>query len=75
MASFNPGTKSTAICYKCKSWVSTTYKVRDVPLSDHPEVVVKDIVVGVCDICDSVVTTPPSATPKIRQAMIEAGLR
>lgn len=66
MKLFKQGDKSKAICPTC-GLVSTTFQYRDVPLSSGNGVV-NDILVGVCDHCDTVVSTPPQSTPKIKEA-------
>lgn len=60
--------KSKAICENCKSIVGTTFKLRDVALSDGSEVI-KDLVVGVCDNCDETVSVPSTQTAKIKAAL------
>lgn len=59
------GDKSKAICYDCGELVHTTYKRRDVAFSDGNGVA-KDILAGVCDQCDRVVSTPAQSTPAIK---------
>jgi hypothetical protein len=61
------GDKSKAICSHCKKMVSTTFAYRDVPFSDGSGVV-KNILVGVCDHCDLVVSIPAQSTPAISMA-------
>jgi hypothetical protein len=58
------GDKGKAICEHCGP-VTTTYLYRDVPLSDSGQVV-KDILVGVCDKCESVASIPAQSTPAIQ---------
>ena len=57
-----------ACCYTCRCIVDITYVHRDVPLSDH-SAIVKDVLVGVCTICDSVCSLPPTSTPKVQAAL------
>lgn len=60
--------KGKAICYNCEDIKAITYLVRDVPFSDNSGVV-EDLLVGVCDDCDSVITTPHQSTPKIKEKL------
>ena len=62
------GEQSKAICHKCENIVSGTYAVRDMKFSDRPGIV-KDILVLVCDECDSIIATPPQSTPAIKAAL------
>ncbi|ATQ75544.1 hypothetical protein CR152_14205 [Massilia violaceinigra] len=71
MKLLNVGDKSKAICYDCNELVHTTYKRRDVPFSDGVGVA-KDILAGVCDICDRVVSTPAQSTPAIKASRDKA---
>jgi len=67
MKVYKQGEKGKAICETCKQVVATTLAYRDVPFSDSPGEV-KDILVAVCDTCDSVVAIPPQSTPAIKKA-------
>jgi hypothetical protein len=58
------GDKGKAICEHC-GVVTTTYFYRDVPLSDSGKMV-KKILVGVCDKCQSVASIPAQSTPAIK---------
>ncbi len=58
------GDKGKAICEHCGP-VTTTYLYRDVPLSESAKVV-KDILVGVCEQCQSVASIPAQSTPAIQ---------
>lgn len=60
--------KSTAACQTCKKFVDVTYRLRDVPLSDGSDIV-KDVLVGVCDICDDVCVLPHQSVPKVSKTM------
>ena len=55
-------------CYTCKTFVTITYKIRDVPLSDDSGIV-RNVLVGVCASCDSVCVLPTQSTPTIREAL------
>ena len=61
-------TKGNAFCETCQGKVSTTYQRRDVPLSDG-SATVPNVLVGVCDTCDSVVTLPHKSVPKVSQVV------
>ena len=65
---FREGDKGVALCEHCKGRVTTTYTRRDVPLSDGTDTV-KDVMVGVCDICDSVVVLPQQSTPRVARVL------
>ncbi len=60
--------KSTAACQRCKTFVDVTYRLRDVPLSDGSDIV-KDVLAGVCDICDNVCVLPHQSVPKVSKTM------
>lgn len=62
------GDKEKAVCNNCEAFVNTTYLLRDVPFSDNSGIV-KNILVGVCDCCDSVVTLPYQSTPAVRKQL------
>ncbi len=64
---FHEGDKSQAICPHCRKRVGTTFARRTVPFSDGRGTV-KDLLVAVCDECDSVVATPAQSTPAIQDA-------
>lgn len=61
----NVNDKGQAICESCEQVVSTTYQIRDVPLSDS-KIIVPNLLVGVCDICYDTVSIPAQNTPKIK---------
>ena len=60
--------KSAAACQTCKKFVDVTYRLRDIPLSDGSDIV-KDVLVGVCDICDDVCVLPHQSVPKVSKTM------
>ena len=60
--------KSTAACEMCNAFVDVTYRLRDVRLSDGSEIV-RDVLAGVCDICDNVCTLPHQSVPKVSKTM------
>ncbi|WP_194792373.1 hypothetical protein [Pseudomonas sp. UFMG81] len=59
-----------ALCEHCQAVVGMHYQRRDVPFSDG-QGVARDILVGVCDGCDTVVAIPAQSTPAIRDARKE----
>lgn len=66
MKMYFQGEKSRAICPHC-GLVSTTFEYRDVFL-EKTKKTVKSILVGVCDKCGQVVSTPAQSTPAIKEA-------
>ena len=60
--------KSTAACETCNAFVDVTYRLRDVPLSDGSEIV-RDVLAGVCDICDNVCILPHQSVPNVSKTM------
>jgi hypothetical protein len=61
---FFEGEKGQAICGHC-GLVDTTFKYRDVPLSESRKIV-PQILVGVCDTCDCLAAIPAQSTPAIK---------
>lgn len=57
------GDKERAICDR-DGLTSITYRYRDVPFSDHSGIV-RNILVGVCNVCEKVISIPPQSTPAI----------
>lgn len=70
MKVFKEGDKSKAICSDCKILVPTTFRIRPVPFSSG-KVIVPDILVAVCDFCDSVVSLPQQSVPKVARSLSE----
>lgn len=58
------GDKGKAVCQAC-GLTQTTYSLRDVAFNDNSGIV-KNILAGVCDNCNSVVSIPRQCTPKIK---------
>lgn len=66
MKIFKVGESQKAVCEKCQSFENATFKLRDVPFSDGRGVV-KNVLVGVCDKCDSVTVLPHQSTPSVKK--------
>lgn len=62
------GDTQKAVCEHCKSFESITFKLRDVPFSDKSGIV-KNVLVGVCDKCDSVAVLPHQSTPAVKKQL------
>ncbi|MCW8916698.1 MAG: hypothetical protein OQK24_12720 [Magnetovibrio sp.] len=67
MKLYSPGDTGKAVCEDCGDIVSMTFQYRDVPFSDGSGLA-HNILVGVCDSCDSVIAIPPQSTPAIKAA-------
>jgi len=65
---FKENEKSKAICHICEKMVTTTFKVRDIKTSSGNKVV-KDILVAVCDECETTVATPAQSTSEIKKQL------
>ncbi len=62
------GDTQKAACNICKSFVIVFFKLRNVPLSDASGIV-KNVLVGVCDRCDSVAVLPHQSTPAVKKQL------
>jgi len=62
------GDTQNAACHQCRRFENVTYKLRDVPFSDGVGLV-KNVLVGVCDCCDSVAVLPHQSTPVVRKQL------
>jgi hypothetical protein len=60
-------TKKTA-CNTCESFQDVTFQLRDTPFNDGSGIV-KNVLVGVCDTCDSVIVLPHQSTPAIKKQL------
>ncbi len=65
--------KQKALCFKCESLQSVSFKTRDVGFLDGSGGIVEDVLVGVCDNCDSVILTCPESSDKIKQSIDSKG--
>ena len=65
------GEKSIAICPNCKIIVTTTFTTRDVTAhtADWGRVLVKNVLVSVCDRCEHVIGIPQQSTPAIKKKL------
>ncbi len=61
------GDQEIEACHKCAKFVSATYKLRDVPFDDGTGIV-KNVLVGVCNICDEVCVLPHQSTLAVQKA-------
>lgn len=66
MKIFKVGESQKAACNKCQSFENATFQLRDVPFSDGRGVV-KNVLVGVCDKCNSVTVLPHQSTPVFKR--------
>lgn len=62
------GDVQKAACNNCKSFQNVTFRLRDVPFSNASGIV-KNVLVGVCDSCDSVVVLPHQSTPLVKKQL------
>lgn len=62
------GDTQKAACNKCKSFKDVTFKLRDVPFNDDSGIV-KNVLVGVCNTCSSVVVLPHQSTPLVKKQL------
>lgn len=70
MKNSKEGGSHKAVCEKCKSIEKATFKFRDVPFSDNSGIA-KNILVGICDKCDSVISLPHSSSVKIKKLLAD----
>lgn len=59
------GDTTKVACNRCQSFQNTTFKLRDTPFSDGSGIV-KNVLVGICNSCDSVVVLPHQSTPAVK---------
>ena len=58
------GDKRTIICNNC-GLSSVTYRVRDISFNDD-STTVNNILVGICDQCDEIVSLPKQSVPEVK---------
>ena len=68
MKIFKVGESQKAACEQCKAFENATFKLRNVPLNDGSGIV-KNVLVGVCDKCDSVNILPHQSTPLVKRQL------
>lgn len=61
------GDESSAICHKCRKLRATRYEYRTIFLKKS-KIDVPDVLVGVCQTCDTTVMLPHQSTPRIKDA-------
>lgn len=61
---FYPGARSAAICDFCRTKVTTTMKIKDYTPEEW-NVTVPDLLVGVCDQCNKILTIPGQSIRKL----------
>jgi len=64
---FKEGDKKEMFCKQCEAFSQGTFRTRDVPVTDH-KTLVKNILVGVCDDCNTVILIPSQSLPAIRES-------
>ena len=62
------GDKQKAACNHCESFQMVTFQLRDVPFSDGSGIV-KNVLVGACDTCNSVTVLPYQSTPLVKKQL------
>ncbi len=61
------GQRRRAICPNCEGIVEIRYEYRTIHLEES-DLDVENVLVGVCEECDEVVSIPAQSTPKLKQA-------
>lgn len=62
------GDTKKAACNNCESFQNVTFKLRDTSFSDGSGIV-KNVLVGVCDNCDSIAVLPHQSTPVVKKQL------
>lgn len=62
------GDTKKAACNTCESFQDVTFQLRDTPFNDGSGIV-KNVLVGVCDKCDSVIVLPHQSTPAVKKQL------
>lgn len=60
---YKVGDKTKAVCYFCDKVVTVTYSIQDVPFKQQ---LIKDILAGVCEGCNQVITIPQQSVKDIK---------
>jgi len=68
MKIFKVGDTKKAACNSCKSFENVTFKLKDIPFSDGSGIV-KNVLVGVCNRCDSIAVLPHQSTPAVKRQL------
>ena len=68
MKIFELGESQLAACETCKCFSNSTFKIRNVPLSDGSGIV-NELLVGVCDICDTVNILPHDQVSLVKKQL------
>ncbi len=68
MKIFKVGDTQAALCNTCQSLETATFQLKDVPFSDNSGVV-RQVLVGVCELCGNVAIIPHQSTPMIKKAL------
>lgn len=69
MTPYQPGDKSKAICWSCEALVTTTFALRDVPLSDGSGTA-QGVLAAVCDRCSNVVAVTAQSTNAVVKVVL-----
>jgi hypothetical protein len=62
------GDTKKAVCNSCESFQDVTFQLRDTPFNDGTGIV-KNVLVGVCNACDSVAVLPHQSTPAVKKQL------
>lgn len=68
MKIYKDGDAGKGLCESCKGIVNTTYRIRDLPLSEGNQKV-KGALCIVCDSCDSVIGFPQQSLHRVQEAV------
>ena len=69
MKEYKVNDKTKGVCHQCKKLVEATMMIRDVPSSEGK--IVKNILVSVCDECNSVIATPQQSAKEIKKQLVD----
>jgi hypothetical protein len=62
------GDTKKAACNTCESFQDVTFQLRDTPFNDGSGIV-KNVLVGVCNACDSIAVLPHQSTPAVKKQL------